>query len=661
MVMPISVATVRDLQSAEYVKALALRERNPAKSLGLWGAARRLDPESVTLAGHEALALLENGRQEEVVALLSKILPDNPRHPHLLNLFGVALFELGHARPALRVFEHLETIDAGYPPLAQSMENARAIVGREKAAARAIVHVVDHTIGQIIERAAAKRRPTLAVCMIAKNEAEFIVGAIESVIDLADEVIVVDTGSTDETVALARAAGARVEYFGWIGDFAAARNASLSYATSDWILCLDADERLQRGCYTAVRAVMEEWGDPHRVVCVKILNFTRDRRFMSDGFSGRMFLNVPTMRFTGRVHEEVGGDRSDVATDYRLDIIFDHFGADPQIMREKSKDLRNIELLESRLKEKPDDLLTHFYLGSQHHIGGRPDAALRAFERVVELFERNPSGYSMVVRNLPVPYSYVGLVRGLLDRNAITRAVDVGNRALARFPDNVDLWYHTAFGYMFQHNLVMARRYLDRCLDTEPSGYSLIGMSNRQIKEWRALKYIGDIDFEEGDRASAYRRYSEVFKKMPEGNEERVPTIARMVELASELLDLENLPQLTLTYLELRPTEHRVGLQVALFLKERQGLQETYDFLVSAYDAVEALHDKLEWPLAIGQVAQEAGEDREALRWYEQALALGHVEPAFLRDLATLFLRLDMPSAATEVVALARATLSTRR
>ena len=90
--------------------------------------------------------------------------------------------------------------------------------------------------------------------------------------------------------------------------------------------------------------------------------------------------------------KEVAKDRSDVATDYRLDIEFDHYGADPEVMEEKAKDARNIELLEARLAQVPDDLITWFYLGSQHWVAGRYEAATEGFRRVTEYYSRDQVG-----------------------------------------------------------------------------------------------------------------------------------------------------------------------------------------------------------------------------------------------------------------------------
>jgi glycosyltransferase involved in cell wall biosynthesis len=88
------------------------------------------------------------------------------------------------------------------------------------------------------------RKPRLSVCMIVKNEERFLGQCLASVKDIADELIVIDTGSTDRTVEIAREHGAHVGHFEWCNDFAAARNASIAPATGDWILFLDADEGL---------------------------------------------------------------------------------------------------------------------------------------------------------------------------------------------------------------------------------------------------------------------------------------------------------------------------------------------------------------------------------------------------------------------------------
>lgn len=654
--MPIGIATVHDAQSAEYVKALAMREKDRERALVLWRRARSLQPNSATLLGHEALTLLDLKRPDDVIELLAPVLPDHPRHVHLANLLGVALFDRGHYAEARRLFAHCLDLDPEYPPARESIENARRAErkGGGRPAPRAVRDAVERTLAA----ARSRRRPTLAVCMIVKDEAEFVAGAIESVQGVADEVIVVDTGSTDDTVEIARRAGARVEFFPWTGDFAAARNASIEYATADWILCLDADERLSPASRSTLRSVLEETDEPHRIVCPKIRNYTRDGRFMSDGFSGRLFRNLPEMRFSGRVHEEVGVGVPDVSMDYRLDLVLDHFGADPDVMREKGKDARNIALLEARLAEKPDDLLTWFYLGSQHWVAGRRDEAGRAFERVVELFERNPSRYGLAIRQVPVPYSYVGRVRCLVNAGRGDEAVEVGDRGLTRWPDNPDLWFQVAHAHIARGDFAAARRCLERCLAIEISGYALIGMHDPAIEAWKAEKVLADLDYEEGDHAAAYPRYGRVVDRMPPDSPETYSVAARLVEIACEIGDVAHVAEHTRRYLTLRPGEHGVALQVAAWLQDRSGLQAAYDLLTGLYEDVPALRDVPAVARAIGAIAEQAGEDAEALRWYERVVELGSTDPAFWAGLSRLLLRLDQHQAAAEALQVARRYLA---
>src|SRR5438477_6471542 len=106
----------------------------------------------------------------------------------------------------------------------------------------------------------ADRRPRLTVCMIVKNEAANLRRALASVGPVADELVVVDTGSTDDSAAVAAELGARVAHFAWCDDFAAARNAALALASGAWILSLDADEELDPASVAPLRQLVA--GDP---------------------------------------------------------------------------------------------------------------------------------------------------------------------------------------------------------------------------------------------------------------------------------------------------------------------------------------------------------------------------------------------------------------
>ncbi|MBC7541200.1 MAG: glycosyltransferase, partial [Candidatus Sericytochromatia bacterium] len=145
--------------------------------------------------------------------------------------------------------------------------------------------------------------PTLAACLIVRNEAPFLADCLQSLAGV-DALIVVDTGSADDTVAIATRLGARVAHFSWGDDFAAARNAALALATADWVLAIDADQRLVGGI-AAVRASIRQVGTRDTILCPAICNRDATGQPASRYRSGQLFARVPGRHYVGRIHERV--------------------------------------------------------------------------------------------------------------------------------------------------------------------------------------------------------------------------------------------------------------------------------------------------------------------------------------------------------------------
>lgn len=164
-----------------------------------------------------------------------------------------------------------------------------------------------------------QRRNTVSCCIIARDEEETIGDAIGSVKDLADEVIVVDTGSTDRTILFAKQGGARVHHAVWNSDFSEARNLALSKATGSWILVLDADETLDTESKERIPELISK--GPGCAFIFEQRTYTNERGRTQKrhfGHSGpddppsrfisrqvRLFPNRDGLRYSGRVHEEV--------------------------------------------------------------------------------------------------------------------------------------------------------------------------------------------------------------------------------------------------------------------------------------------------------------------------------------------------------------------
>ncbi len=153
----------------------------------------------------------------------------------------------------------------------------------------------------------------LSVCLIVRNEESRLAGAIESVRAVADEIVVTDTGSTDTTVAMAERLGARVSHFAWCEDFAAARNACRAHARGDWLLWLDADERLKPGSETELRSAISNTAAAAWHV-IREDFFAHDRTdWYSEMYQLRLVRRDLPCSFVGRIHEHLEPSPVDIA------------------------------------------------------------------------------------------------------------------------------------------------------------------------------------------------------------------------------------------------------------------------------------------------------------------------------------------------------------
>lgn len=126
----------------------------------------------------------------------------------------------------------------------------------------------------------------LSLCMIVKNEEKHLARCLSSVKDAADEIVIVDTGSSDKTIEIAESFGSKIFHFNWINDFSAARNYSLSKCSSDWILYLDADEQLNPDSVDEINRLKKS--QPAAVYCKVIsqgINTTNGSVFKYLGYS----------------------------------------------------------------------------------------------------------------------------------------------------------------------------------------------------------------------------------------------------------------------------------------------------------------------------------------------------------------------------------------
>lgn len=222
------------------------------------------------------------------------------------------------------------------------------------------------------DRRMSDPRPLLAAVLIVRDEARCIARCLDSVRPWVDRIVVLDTGSRDDTIAIARRCGAEVAEMAWPDSFAHARNAALALADADWNLVIDADEWLADG-----GEALRDWcAGPARLGRVSIV---------SDGTAGSATRNRITrvlprgVRFVGRVHEQADSDlpRADIA----LTIGHDGY-AEAQLARKRD---RNRPLLLAELGDAPDDPYLHYQLGKDAQMRGDERQASEHFATALAL------------------------------------------------------------------------------------------------------------------------------------------------------------------------------------------------------------------------------------------------------------------------------------
>jgi glycosyltransferase involved in cell wall biosynthesis len=280
------------------------------------------------------------------------------------------------------------------------------------------------------------RRARVSLCMIVKNEEHNLPDCLASVADLVDELIVVDTGSTDCTREIAARFGARIFDFPWVDSFAAARNESLRHASGDWAFWMDADDRLDDANRARLRALLAGLGEENAAYVMKCLCVPDSQS--QDGTvvdHVRLFRNRPDVRWDYRVHEQILPAVRDSKAEVRwTDVVVRHVGyTDPLLRRRKLE--RDLRLLRLEDAERPDHPFVLFNLGSVAQELGRLDEALDYFRRSLE--RSHPA--DSITRKL------FGLIAGCLwrlGRREDALAVCAEGRGF--YPDDAELLYREA-------------------------------------------------------------------------------------------------------------------------------------------------------------------------------------------------------------------------
>ena len=231
--------------------------------------------------------------------------------------------------------------------------------------------------------AALSSQPFLSFCAIVKNESENLARCLASVQSYVDEIIVVDTGSQDDTPEIASQYRAKVGYFEWCDDFAAARNYALSLVTGEWILVLDADEELVVRS-TDFRETLKS--QPEALVYSIVRTEVEPQAGMTPLHMTRLFRNLPEIRYIGRFHEQIQYQNrsfsdSEVKSLDSLRVLH-HANSHQQVAAKVVN--RNIPILERTRQEEGLSLMLLYSLAGMYGAAGEDEKARDCWEEGLE-------------------------------------------------------------------------------------------------------------------------------------------------------------------------------------------------------------------------------------------------------------------------------------
>lgn len=311
----------------------------------------------------------------------------------------------------------------------------------------------------------AGRKIRISQCMIVKDEEKNIERALSWGKDIMWEQIVVDTGSADRTVELARKAGAKVCYFPWTDDFAAAKNYAIEQASGDWIALLDADEYMRPEDAGKLLKVLEQLPEGRfDGISTGWQQLDDEGGIFSSGTQIRFFKKDPDIRYRRRIHEQLErmSGRELHVGDVTKELSIFHTGYQKEAMEKKGREGRNRRLIRRELEDHPDDYEMLGYMGDECMADGEAAQAEDWYRQAIRHMPEN-------VRedNQRAAVSFTRLLMLLTDKEGTQpeEILSVYARAVEAFPKEADFDYISGRFYAKRGRAGEAAVYLETAVN----------------------------------------------------------------------------------------------------------------------------------------------------------------------------------------------------
>jgi tetratricopeptide (TPR) repeat protein len=284
------------------------------------------------------------------------------------------------------------------------------------------------------------KKPTITLCMMVKNEEKLLPRCLASVSGYVDEMIVVDTGSTDRTVKIAESFGCKIFHHPWEDDFSKHRNQSIGYAKGDWFLILDADEEIIEHTGVYIREAVKD-SDTDSISFQIISAYAGKKK--SVHIQERLFRNHMGIHYEGRIHNRIVGTKSTCI--YPIKIL--HHGYNVSGEKGKRKHERRLRILSKEIEANPGDPTFHHYLAASYLSVPEYEQAAHEGLEAIRLAEANGQIDAPLFA-----WTYFITANALYHSDRTEEAKASCQKGIERFPDDLDLHYMACQIFFDQKN-----------------------------------------------------------------------------------------------------------------------------------------------------------------------------------------------------------------
>lgn len=344
------------------------------------------------------------------------------------------------------------------------------------------------------------KKTTLSLCMIVKNEEKYIAKSIDSVKNIVNEIVIVDTGSTDSTLEILKNYNVKLYNYKWENDFASARNFAINKVKSDWILFLDADEILDEASKdNLINYINRTNLDGCHFI---VYNYrAENQNDFTIHYAFRLFRNNRGYYYKGKIHEQIYNEKyKNITSKFsNEDIILHHYGYSVEVLEKKDKRSRNIPILLDALKENPEDSFNLFNLGNEYLAQNDVNTALHHYELSYSNFDLTKHYSIHLLYRMAVCYQYI---------KKYDKAMRFVEEGLQHFSPNVDFEYLKGCLFLDTKRYTLAIDSFNTCLAIGDSSSTVKFVNN--CGSINPLMALGNLYYALSDYDKALDFYNKI-------------------------------------------------------------------------------------------------------------------------------------------------------